>query len=106
MDLLARVRELLERVDPRLLAVAERALRRIPPVAERIERETDAMLASLEPSLKPYKKELETHDRIPETGVSRDEVLVRMRALHDREQARWREGFVSGAVYHGDPGHI
>ena len=29
-----------------------------------------------------------------------------MQTLHEREEARWKEGFVSGAVYHGDQEHI
>jgi sphinganine-1-phosphate aldolase len=29
-----------------------------------------------------------------------------MTALQQEEQTRWRDGYVSGAVYHGDPAHI
>jgi glutamate/tyrosine decarboxylase-like PLP-dependent enzyme len=43
---------------------------------------------------------------IPERGRPRDEVLAMMRELHDREEARWADGFASGSVYHGDPAHV
>jgi glutamate/tyrosine decarboxylase-like PLP-dependent enzyme len=54
----------------------------------------------------PYHDEFGRTDRIPTTGRERNAVLETMRALHDREQARWSDGFASGSVYHGDPEHI
>ncbi|MFN0063809.1 MAG: pyridoxal phosphate-dependent decarboxylase family protein [Myxococcaceae bacterium] len=106
LDLLARIREAFERVDPRLLAWAERAVKRVPGVAEKVDAETDAMLASLDASLKPYRAELPTFSTLPKEGRPREEILSEMRALHEREQKKWASGFVSGAVYHGDASHV
>jgi glutamate/tyrosine decarboxylase-like PLP-dependent enzyme len=64
------------------------------------------LAGQLEKWLKPYREGFPAYNRLPEQGVPREEVLAEMEALHDHEQARWREGYVSGAVYHGDPGHI
>ena len=97
---------LLQRVPPRWLAVAERYLKRVPLVRERLAKETDSMLAGLEGDLKPYRGELPTHARLPAEGLPREQVLREMGLMHTREQERWKEGFVSGAVYHGDGEHI
>jgi glutamate/tyrosine decarboxylase-like PLP-dependent enzyme len=95
MDLIDRVR-----------AGAERLLRKVPAVRERIERETEDLLGGLEPSLKPYRSELPTHDRLPEEGRPREEILQQIDSMRAREESRWREGYVSGAVYHGDEEHV
>ncbi len=66
---------------------------------------TDAT-SSIERSVKPYRGEFPTHDRIPADGVAREEVLREMEAMRDREEAKWSDGYASGSVYHGDPEHI
>ncbi|MBC8068138.1 MAG: aminotransferase class V-fold PLP-dependent enzyme, partial [Deltaproteobacteria bacterium] len=50
--------------------------------------------------------ELPRTTTLPEHGRARDEVLAQLRELATRERDRWRDGFVSGAVYHGDDEHI
>lgn len=66
------------------------------------------MMAGFERSLKPYKDDdgIISHTRIPETGHSREEIINLMEALKAREEDRWKEGFVSGGVYHGEEEHI
>ncbi len=89
-----------------VMRLLERRLKRIPAVRRRIEREYDSLLAELESDLKPYAAEFPAHDRLPADGIPRGEILAQMETLQQRESARWAEGFVSGAVYHGDPAHI
>jgi sphinganine-1-phosphate aldolase len=67
---------------------------------------SDDPLADLERSLKPYRERFATHDRIPERGRSRDEVLAELETMAAEEHDRWEEGFASGAVYQGDREHI
>ena len=98
--------DLLSYVPPRLLAVAERYLKAIPLVRDRLDKETGSLLADLEGSLKPYKDELPTFGRLPAQGRPREEVLHELKQLEAREQGRWKEGLVSGAVYHGAEDHI
>jgi len=98
--------DLLSYVPPRILAVAERYLKAIPLVRERLDKETGSLLAELEHSLKPYKDELPTFARLPAQGRTREEVLSELEQLEAREQGRWKDGLVSGAVYHGAEDHI
>jgi sphinganine-1-phosphate aldolase len=98
--------DLLSHLPPRLLAVAERYLKAIPLVRDRLDKETGSLLAELESSLKPYKGELPTFDRLPAQGRSQEEVLRELEQLEAREHERWKEGRVSGAVYHGAEEHI
>ncbi len=68
--------------------------------------ERAALAAMLEPELKPYDDRFERHHRLPATGLSRDDVLAEMREVRALEEARWSDGYASGAVYHGDPDHM
>jgi sphinganine-1-phosphate aldolase len=61
---------------------------------------------NLERSFKPYREGFESHTRLPEKGKSRPEVIQALEAFYNLEEPRWREGLVSGAVYHGDQRHI
>jgi glutamate/tyrosine decarboxylase-like PLP-dependent enzyme len=94
--------------NPFLAAVAwlERAAMRLPPVRRRAERAYDQMLADLEPSLKPYRDERPALRRLPAEGRDHAAILAELADLAEREEGHWRDGFVSGAVYHGDPAHV
>jgi glutamate/tyrosine decarboxylase-like PLP-dependent enzyme len=106
MDLKDMASTYLGRLDPRLLSAAVRYLKRIPFVKDRIDREYEGMMADLEKVVKPYRDEFPSRARIPEKGVPREEILAELRELHSREAPRWRDGYVSGAVYHGDEEHV
>jgi glutamate/tyrosine decarboxylase-like PLP-dependent enzyme len=97
---------LLSKVSPRVAGVAERSLKRIPPVRRALERQYAKMLQGMEPRLKPYRGVVPGQTRLPATGLPRDEVLAEMDGLSAREDPAWREGFASGAVYQGDTEHI
>ena len=103
MESLERV---LGRVDPHLLAWAYRHLKRIPAVRRRIDKEYDGVMAEMEASVKPYRQRFAVHERLPGEGLERGAILREMEELRELERARWQDGFVSGAVYHGDEEHI
>lgn len=96
----------LNRVNPRVMQSAESVLKKLPGVDARMEHEYAAMMGELEPSLKPYAQEFPAYVELPQTGRDRQEILNEMEKMNAREQGKWQEGFVSGAVYHGDPAHI
>lgn len=106
MDLIDFATKNLRRLDPRLVAVLEKWIKRIPSVSREIESQYDTLLGGIEEDLKPYRKDFTAYDCLPPTGRDREEVLDEMAALKEIEEGRWKDGFVSGAVYHGDQGHI
>jgi sphinganine-1-phosphate aldolase len=106
MDLVEFARTKLGWVDPRLMRVLEKYLKRIPSVRATIEKEYDGIMGELEGAVKPYSRDFPAFSRLPERGRDREEILEEMEAIRAREESRWKDGFVSGAVYHGDDAHI
>lgn len=96
----------LRRTNARVKTAAEGALKAVPFAEARIEKEYDALLEELQTVAKPYKKGFASYSQIPKAARAREEVLLEMEAFRAREEARWKEGFVSGAVYHGDEEHV
>jgi glutamate/tyrosine decarboxylase-like PLP-dependent enzyme len=66
----------------------------------------EEMMAEVEESIKPYRDDFPTFTRLPEKGRDKADIIGDMQALHAREESKWKDGFVSGAVYHGDEDHI
>ncbi len=66
---------------------------------------TDPM-ADLERRLKPYREQFPSFRQLPADGVPRAEVISLVERLAAAEERAWREGYASGAVYHGDPEHV
>ena len=96
----------LGRINPDVIGKAFKIAKKIPFVRKRIERELEAMMVELEAKMKPYADDYERHHRLPKAGLEREAIVREIESMHEREEARWRDGFVSGAVYHGDPEHI
>jgi sphinganine-1-phosphate aldolase len=96
----------LGKLNPRLVATAEKSLRAIPAINQQIEKEYDEMMADLENSVKPYRDTFASFTQLPNVGRDRAHILHDMEAMRAHEEATWQEGFVSGGVYHGDAGHI
>lgn len=101
------------RLEPIVRDATERAAdlvfrhaKRLPWVRDRIQAEYDKMLEGLRHTAHPYADEIPTVATLPPEGRDRASIEAQMRDLAEREEGRWREGFVSGAVYHGDPEHI
>ena len=57
-------------------------------------------------TIKQYRQKYETYAAIPKKGRDRESILAEMQEMKALEEARWGEGFASGAVYNGDEGHI
>jgi sphinganine-1-phosphate aldolase len=106
MDMVNFVLNKLERVNPHLISGLEKYLRAIPLVNKKLQAEYDVLIAELEDTLKPYRGDFATYARIPEIGRDKEEIIREMATLKALEESRWRDGFVSGAVYHGDADHI
>jgi glutamate/tyrosine decarboxylase-like PLP-dependent enzyme len=89
-----------------LVARIYKYAKRFPIVKEKLEAEYAPIMQELRKSAKPYAGEVESHGVLPAEGKGRADILAGIRELERREDERWRDGFVSGAVYHGDPEHI
>jgi sphinganine-1-phosphate aldolase len=67
---------------------------------------TDDPMADLERRLKPYRDQFPSFGELPADGLPRAEVTGLVERLASAEERTWREGYASGAVYHGDPDHV
>ncbi|MDD2923043.1 MAG: aminotransferase class V-fold PLP-dependent enzyme, partial [Anaerolineales bacterium] len=97
---------LLGKLDPRFLAYVEKRIKKIPGVNEKIEAEYAEIMIELEKSTKPYKNKFAAFTEIPASGRDYADILADMESMRAEEESHWRDGFVSGAVYHGDQKHI
>lgn len=92
--------------SPRLAALVEKLARRIPPLQAKIEASYQEIVDGIAADVKPYGDDFPRFARLPETAVAKASILQWMTDINRREEASWRNGFVSGAVYHGDEAHI
>ncbi len=64
------------------------------------------LIPELERSLKPYRGSSLSFSKLPREGYGREDILHEIERIKSMEEARWKDGKVSGAVYHGDQSHI
>ncbi len=67
---------------------------------------TEEMMAELEASLKPYKDDFQTFSHLPAAGRNKETIIHELESMKAAEESKWKQGFVSGAVYHGSEDHI
>jgi len=101
-----RILAILSRLTPRWAMRIEKILRANPSVERVIQKEVEALADDFDASLKPYRKDFKSYQCLPPAGCEQDEILAEMQAIKNREEAMWRNGFVSGGVYHGEDEHI
>jgi sphinganine-1-phosphate aldolase len=89
-----------------VLEWAFRQGRRIPGLGALIDGELERTLDPALHALRPYRDAVPTFTKLPESGVSREKTLEHVRFMSAAEDARWREGYASGAVYEGNREHI
>ncbi len=106
MDWIEVVRTKLGWLHPRVARVLEKSVLASAPAQAVLEKEYVGMLEGLERAVKPYRGDFPSYAQLPAQGRERAEILQTLEELKRREEAKWKEGFVSGAVYHGDDAHI
>ena len=106
MTLRSSVERLAAHLGSSATGAVERGLKAVPFVRQRIDREEDKLIAQLERSVKPYRGRTDSYAHLPQEGRDREEILREMTEIAALEGSRWRDGLVSGAVYHGDAEHI
>ncbi len=83
-----------------------KSIQSVPFVQKKIKKGIDGIMDDLYKSIRPYKDGFKTNTKLPVNGRARDEILKEMESMRKHEDDRWKNGFVSGAVYHGDKEHI
>ncbi|MEO1863627.1 MAG: aminotransferase class V-fold PLP-dependent enzyme [Verrucomicrobiia bacterium] len=83
-----------------------KSVRRLPGIKKIVDAEYETLLSQIEEKIKPYKGTHTAYTDLPEQGKASGEILAEMKQLRALEMGKWEEGFVSGAVYHGDADHI
>ena len=56
--------------------------------------------------LKPYTGRFQVHDQIPEKGRDKQEILNELSTIAEEENQRWKNGQVSGTLYHAGDEHL
>lgn len=103
------VEELSEKLawlPPSAARFIEKRVKKIPAVKKMIDAENDKAMRQLENSVRPYDGKFDKHAALPSTGISHEKILNDIQQMHDTESVRWKEGYVSGGIYHGDSEHI
>ncbi len=107
---ISKVESIMKRFDPRTVEKFMKFLKSISffrrMIRDLVQKEGNALMSEIEGSLKPYRGSVEGFAALPEKGRPRGEILGLMRSLRKREEAKWKKGLVSGAVYNGDTSHI
>ncbi len=93
-------------LDPRISATVFKWLKAVPWVKRRLQEEMAGVMEEMEQKAKPYAEVTASQSHLPEEGRPRAELLREMARLRDLEESKWQDGYVSGAVYHGDAEHI
>lgn len=82
------------------------ALRHLPPVQAKLAAERQKMEEGLRKSLKQSDHIQEVVSTLPAEGRSSQSLLTEMESMVSVEDPKWRDGFVSGTVYHGEQEHL
>ena len=96
----------ISKMNPRIVSWLYDRIKNLPAVKQKVEQEYETLMADLEAFVKPYRGKFDTFAEIPDQGRHPSEILNEMEAIAELEQVRWKEGYASGAVYHGDVDHI
>lgn len=73
---------------------------RAPGVRGKVQQQVNESLAKLSEKLVP--KDQIRYLTLPKDGLSHDNVRAELENLANMDHTRWEDGFVSGAVYHGE----
>ena len=92
------------RFPRRIAAGVYRGAQRVPPLRRLIEAEFEAMLDGAPGS--GVGVAVPAYSTLPQAPRTREDILADVAALAHAEDADWRGGRASGAVYHGDEEHI
>ncbi|KAL2759408.1 hypothetical protein ACRALDRAFT_1047228 [Sodiomyces alcalophilus JCM 7366] len=73
---------------------------RAPGVRGKVQKQVDESLAKLQTKMVPTN--LTRYVTLPKEGLSDDAIRTELDTLANMDHTRWEDGYVSGAVYHGE----
>jgi glutamate/tyrosine decarboxylase-like PLP-dependent enzyme len=97
---------LLSRLPQGLTRRLERVLERLPVVGDLVRAEKRKLGESLKDSVRKHRPTQLAFDALPRAGLPQAELLQTLTELSKAESPMWRDGRVSGGVYHGDEAHL
>lgn len=74
---------------------------RAPGVRSQVQRQLAAAVAKMEAKLVPQGAGVSRYLTLPKEGWTEEQLQAELDQLRNMDHARWEEGYVSGAVYHG-----
>lgn len=105
MTITDRVKDRAKQTGERVLSTLFEYAKRVPVLKDLVDAEYDKMLGDLRHAARPYADDVPTYAALPDEGREREAILAEMQGMRARERDRWADGYVSGAVYHGDGEH-
>lgn len=75
---------------------------RAPGVRSQVQKQVDEAISKLQARLVPSGPDVSKNLTLPKEGWSDELVLKELERLANMDHAKWEEGYVSGAVYHGE----
>ncbi|MFZ5440576.1 MAG: pyridoxal phosphate-dependent decarboxylase family protein [Myxococcota bacterium] len=106
MEIPPAVQKLLSRLPPRAVGHLERVLERLPVVGDLVRGEKAKVSESLKEEVRKHRPADLRFDELPPSGVAPEVLLETLARFAERESPTWREGRVSGGVYHGGAEHL
>ena len=89
-----------------IVSIFDKWIRKMPILQKKIDTSIDSIMEDLESSIKPYDHSYEVFSKLPNQGYAKKEILKQIQDITSLEESRWKDGYVSGAIYHGDQEHI
>ncbi len=97
---------MLSQLPPSVAGRLERVLEKLPVVGGLVREEKRKVAESLKDQVRKHRPTQLAFDTLPREGRSEAEVLSVLKELSTHEAPAWRDGRVSGGVYHGDAQHL
>lgn len=79
---------------------------RAPGVRTQVQKQVNEAITKLQAKLVPSGPGITRHLTLPKEGWSEETLHKEMDTLASMDHTRWEDGYVSGAVYHGEEGLI
>ncbi|DBA04060.1 TPA: hypothetical protein N0F65_009407 [Lagenidium giganteum] len=81
-------------------------VKKLPVLSGRMAREIKKIEEDIEHSLKGEHQSTEKTYQLPAKGMDDDKLVAKLKQLAGHADKKWQDGYVSGAVYHGEQDHL